>query len=111
MTRRKQFVSLCPEPSRTARRVPRCNLHYTVRFACGAAAVLRVRCIDFVYYYPAQPIPFGFCGLDDCDGSFDKVVALADDSTMNRTFGIVDICGEAEVGTILVIVVVCSPHQ
>lgn len=52
------------------------------------------RCIDFVYYYPAQPIPLGMCGIGSCNGSFDNVVALGEDSTLNRTFGIVDTCDE-----------------
>ncbi|CAM9519920.1 unnamed protein product [Sphacelaria rigidula] len=54
-------------------------------------------CIDFVYYYPEQPIPYGLCGLENCDGSFDEVLTLADDSTLDRTFGIVDTCAGEEV--------------
>ncbi|CAM9395306.1 unnamed protein product [Sphacelaria rigidula] len=64
----------------------------TVSFGPGSEDEM---CIDFVYYYPAQPIPFGMCGIGTCNGSLDNIVALDDDSTLNRTFGIVDTCAEA----------------
>ena len=101
------------EPLRIARGLSWCNLHHPVKYVCGALAVFAVRCIDFVYYYPAQPIPFGSCGLGNCNGSLDSAVALDDDSTLNRTFGIVDTCTEAlgEVCTALVSLVIYSPYS
>lgn len=57
------------------------------------------RCIDFVFYYPVQPIPFGICGMYFCDGTLDETVSLDADSDFNRTYGIVETCAESgEVG-------------
>lgn len=54
------------------------------------------RCIDFVFYYPRQLIPYGgTCGLGICGGTVDFLKELEDDSDFNRTFGsVADICVE-----------------
>lgn len=49
------------------------------------------RCISYIWYYPIQPVPYtGACGLGVCDGKLDEVVLLADDSDLDRTFGILN---------------------
>lgn len=53
------------------------------------------RCIDFVYYYPVQPIFMGGCGLYLCDGDYENFTLDAD-SNFNRTYGVVESCAEAE---------------
>lgn len=46
------------------------------------------RCVDYVYYYPKQPLPSsGNCGYRYCDGSKTDYSALDGDSDFNRTFG------------------------
>lgn len=53
------------------------------------------RCIDFVFYYPAQPIPLGgLCGPGFCGGEFHGGEVLSEGSHFNRTFGIVEACEE-----------------
>lgn len=54
------------------------------------------RCIVFLYYYPAQPVPLGYCGVGYCDGTIDNAVALEDDSDLDRSYGIIHAsCSEA----------------
>lgn len=51
------------------------------------------RCIDYVWYYPVQPIPdLGTCGVGFCGGSLDETTALDDDSDLDRSFGYVETC-------------------
>lgn len=52
------------------------------------------RCMDFLFYYPAQIIPGGgYCGgLERCGGGFLGITELEDATDFNRTFGIVDSC-------------------
>lgn len=51
------------------------------------------RCIDYIYYYPAQNVPdSGACGFFACDGNLLGWSELDVDSDFNRTFGIVDTC-------------------
>eukprot|EP00752_Nemacystus_decipiens_P002626 g2458.t1 len=50
-------------------------------------------CIDFVFYYPDQKVPFsGSCGLGACGGDVGDAAILESDSDFDRTFGIVDDC-------------------
>eukprot|EP00903_Cladosiphon_okamuranus_P014858 g13759.t1 len=49
-------------------------------------------CIDFVFYYPAQRVPFGACGLGVCAGSVGDHALLGAEDDFDRTFGIVDTC-------------------
>lgn len=51
------------------------------------------RCIDFVFYYPNQRVPFsGSCGLGACGGDIGDYAALDAESDFDRTFGIVENC-------------------
>lgn len=52
--------------------------------------------MEFLYYYPAQPIPYSTCAYPVCsDVPPDNATLLDADSTLNRTFGIMNTCAAA----------------
>ena len=52
-----------------------------------------LRCIDYVFYYPNQRLPFSqTCGLGACNGFSGGISGLAAEHDLDRTFGIVDTC-------------------
>lgn len=52
--------------------------------------------MDFITYYPAQPLPtIGWCGLNICGGRLEQIARLPDNSDFARSFGS-DSCHEAK---------------
>lgn len=70
----------------------------------GSESCLRVvptpksaRCVDFVYYYPIQPLERGVCSPSFCNSSLDfeySVETLDDDSDLDRTYGVIESCAD-----------------